>query len=281
MARGIARVLGEERVASVCADDYLRSSRERSTGAGHSVLHPDSFYLDIVEQHLCLLRQGEPVLAPSYNAETGESGAPLYIEPRPFVIVEGTLGYWGDALPGHYDVRLYLEPREETRIKWKIQHDREMLGRSERDVVKELAQASPDAEAFVKPQRRWADMVVNIDPAGDGERGDRHMGASLILRPSLPHLDLAALVDTGAARGAIALELDRDMGLPVDRLDIRGGMTDDQAAALEEMLAGYIPDGHRPAGDDGNEISPALRLTQLLAAVYLNMTRGERQQNSE
>lgn len=274
MARGVAKVLGEGNVVSICTDDYRRYGHGEP---GRSALHPDSYYLDIVEQHLRLLRQGEPVLIPRYNAATDEFEAPDYVEPRPFIIVEGALGYAGGALPGCYDLKLYLEPQEEVRIKWKIQHDRQVHGRSEREVVKELAQSSPDAESFVKPQRKWADLVVSFSAVPGSEGGPRTVDASLILRPTLPRLELGAVLEDDAADGAMALELDRDMGLPVDRLVIRGEMTIEQARALEGLMWRLFPaDG--PTVNEGGDEPPAQRLTHMLVGAYLKtVARGKQQ----
>ena len=81
-------------------------------------------------------------------------------------------------------------------------------GRSQRDcsrrgyttdqVLEELDRREPDSEAFIRPQQRWADIVVSFMP---GDRGDQdHLDAELTLRDGLGHPDLAPLID-GDARG--------------------------------------------------------------------------------
>ncbi|MGL5074736.1 MAG: phosphoribulokinase, partial [Waterburya sp.] len=62
LTKGIAQVLGEENVTVICTDDYHRYDRVQRAEMGISALHPDCNYLDIIEQHLALLRAGQAIL---------------------------------------------------------------------------------------------------------------------------------------------------------------------------------------------------------------------------
>ena len=56
LTKGIAQILGEDQVTIICTDDYHRYDRTQRAEMGISALHPDCNYLDIIEQHLALLR---------------------------------------------------------------------------------------------------------------------------------------------------------------------------------------------------------------------------------
>ena len=88
LTKGIAQVFGEENVTVICTDDYHRYDRKQRAEIGISALHPDCNYLDIIEQHLDLLRQGQAILKPIYNHSTGAFDPPEYVKPRKYVIVE-------------------------------------------------------------------------------------------------------------------------------------------------------------------------------------------------
>ena len=65
-------VLGADRVACVCSDDYHRYGRKERAARGITPLHPDCCnHLDILEQHLGLLRRGQPILRPVYDHRDG------------------------------------------------------------------------------------------------------------------------------------------------------------------------------------------------------------------
>jgi phosphoribulokinase len=76
LTRGLVRVLGDDHVAHLSADDYHRYDRRQRRQLGISPLHPDANHLDILTQHLRHLRRGEPVLKPVYDHRTGTLGPP-------------------------------------------------------------------------------------------------------------------------------------------------------------------------------------------------------------
>ena len=123
LTRGIAQVLGPENVTVICTDDYHRYDRSQRAELGITALHPDCNYLDIMQQHLTLLRTGQPILKPIYSHTTGTFEAPEYIKPNKFVIVEGLLGYASRGARDCFDVKVYLAPPEWLRFKWKIKRD--------------------------------------------------------------------------------------------------------------------------------------------------------------
>lgn len=245
LTKGIAQVLGEDKVTVICTDDYHRYDRTQRAEMGISALHPDCNYLDIIEQHLALLRAGQAILKPIYNHTTGAFDPPEYIEPRKYVIVEGLLGYSTRKMRDSYDVKTYLAPPESLRASWKIKRDTRKRGYNEEQVLKQLQQREPDSEAFIRPQRKWADMIVSFYPPEAGNLSDDNLllNANLILRPTIPHPELSTILsDQGNDLGeAIRLGLSRDMGKPVDILEIDGHANMEQVRELEKIMCSEVP----------------------------------------
>lgn len=278
LSKGIAEILGHDRVALICTDDYHKYSRVQRSENKTSALDPAGNYMDVIEQHLRLLRQGQPILKPIYNHDTGSLDAPEYIEPKPYIIVEGLLGYTTRAMRECYDVKIYLDPEEELRIRWKVQRDTGKRGYSREQVLASLEKRKGDSPAFIHPQRTFADIVVRFyPPAEDTEETGAHLNVRHILRPTLPHPDLTPVLDRGANSG-LHLELSRDRdGKPVDVLEIDGNIADRKAEGLEALLWEHIPEaGHLrhnvgafANGADGQGRSHPLVLTQLLVAHHM------------
>lgn len=241
LTRGIAKILGEDDVTVICTDDYHRYDRKQRAETGISALHPDCNYLDIIQQHLSLLRTGQSILKPIYNHSTGEFDAPEYIEPKKFVIVEGLLGYSTRVARDAYDVKAYLAPPESLRTAWKVKRDTGKRGYEEAQVLEQLRKREPDSEAYIRPQRQWADLIVSFYPGS--ESNDLLLNVRLVLRPTIPHPDLSHLInpEVDNLESAIRLELDRDMGKPVDVLEIDGHATQQQVMALERTLCNEVP----------------------------------------
>ncbi|NES95538.1 MAG: phosphoribulokinase [Desertifilum sp. SIO1I2] len=244
LSRGIAQILGEDNVTIICTDDYHRYDRTQRAELGISALHPDCNYLDIIQQHLNLLRTGQPILKPIYNHSTGKFDPPEYIKPRQFVIIEGLLGYSTRGARDTYDIKVYLAPPETLRAQWKIKRDTRKRGYTEEQVIQQLQSRELDSEQFIRPQRQWSDIVVSFYPPQDHpEQSDLLLNVSLVLRPTIPHPDFTRIINSENTHlsSAIRLDLDRDMGKPVDVLEVDGHATKEQVRELERLLCNEVP----------------------------------------
>lgn len=284
LTKGIAQVLGEENVTTICTDDYHRYDRVQRAQLGITALHPDCNHLDIMQQHLALLRSGQPILKPIYSHTSGTFEAPTYIKPNKFIIVEGLLGYSTRGARDCYDVKVYLAPPESLRAQWKIKRDTQKRGYTEEQVLAELEKREPDSEQFIRPQRAWSDMIVSFYPPQTAQGTNGHLNAKLVLRPTIPHPDLAQVMATcdSSIGEAIRLGLDRDMGKPVDVLEVDGHATKQQVLELERFICNEVPalssfcdvgtdtELGKVAGTTGETLqSYPLALTQLLIVYHL------------
>ena len=93
LSRGLVRMLGENNVTHVAADDYHRYDRRQRAEHGVTPLHPDCNYIDIMERHFAELRAGNAILKPVYQHKDGTFGPPVYTKPKQFTLIEGLLGY--------------------------------------------------------------------------------------------------------------------------------------------------------------------------------------------
>jgi phosphoribulokinase len=245
LTKGIAQIVGEDNVTVICTDDYHRYDRRQRAEKKISALHPDCNYLDIMEQHLSLLRNGQPILKPIYNHDNGDLEKPEYIKPSKFVIMEGLLGYSTPKVRDGYDVKVYLAPPESLRTEWKIKRDTRKRGYTEEEVLEQLRKREPDSEEFIRPQRQWSDIVVSFyPPSEEPQESNSHLNVRLVLRPTIPHPDMTNILkpSSGDRTSPIRLELERDMGKPADVLEIDGHATSEQVVDIERMLCNEIPD---------------------------------------
>jgi phosphoribulokinase len=228
LTRGLVRVLGEEHVTHVCVDDYHRYDRKQRAERAITPLDPECNYLDVMEQDLLHMRAGRSILKPVYKHTDGTFGAPVYVTPKRFTIVEGLLGFHTKASCEAYDLRVFLAPPEDLRRRWKVQRDCSRRGYTTDQVLAELDRREPDSAQFIRPQERHADMVVSFS---EGDGGDPHaLDAELLLRDSLPHPDLSPITE-GGDRGIRIDEGDAER-----RLYVAGHIDREQAAEIEETI---------------------------------------------
>ena len=243
LTAGIAQILGPDRVAIICTDDYHKYSRAERAKIGISALDPEGNYIDIMENNISRLRQGKAILKPVYNHDTGELDAPEYVEAKEYIILEGLLGYTSRALRSCYDVKVYLEPAEDLRVRWKVQRDTGKRGYTVEQVKRSLEKRKNDSVNFIQSQRTFADMVVSFYPpkTNRDETGAR-LNVRHTMRPTLPHPNLTPILEAGAKNG-FRLELSRDIdGKPVDVLNISSKIDFKRAKSMEDLLWKLIPE---------------------------------------
>ena len=270
---GLVRALGPDRCTAVCVDDYHRYDRAERKHLPFTALHPDCNYVDIMEQQLQLLATGHPILKPVYDHHTGALTRPEYVEPREFVIVEGLLPLHTKLAAACFDVTVYLNPPEPIRRDWKVRRDTAQRGYTPQQVLAELDRREPESEAFIRPQRGRADIVVRFSPVA--QRHDppgTPLSAELLLRPTIRHPDLTAILADRGRLMHVKLTRDED-GRPVDALHIHGYAPREDSLMLEKAIWAGLGERTELPGVLG-ELEPGQRseplaVTQLLLLYHL------------
>jgi phosphoribulokinase len=274
LTRGLVRILGEDKVTHVCTDDYHRYDRKQRAERNITPLDPACNYVDVMGQDLGHLRAGEAILKPVYRHADGTFGAPVYVAPKTFTVIEGLLGYHTPDMRDIYDVRVFLAPPEDLRRKWKVDRDCSRRGYTTDQVLAELDRREPDSASYIRPQERYADLVVSFKPGGTG--GPEHLDADLLLREGLSHPDLSPFVGNGG-KGITLLDsgADRHMHIP-------GDIDRERAAELEEAIwdrlhfATHLRSQRLGEFTVGTELhrSDSLALVQLLILYHVVTARA-------
>lgn len=248
-AEGISNLLGgKQSVTRLSTGDYRKYDRIEADRQKLTEAHPGCVRLEMLEQHLTLLKRGEAVYCPGYNRRSGLFEVARYVEPRGFIVIDGELGFFTQGLLNNLDLRVFYSSSASVEA-W------------------QTAVAS-DAAAYVESQRKWADLVIeDLSTFSVEKRGQ----IALTLRPTLPRVALQELIHSAGEQHGVKLVLARDMGLPVDRIEIDEAISDKAAAYYKKRLIAEMPSEYRTNADvekgDGN--SAAQVLSQLLVALHL------------
>lgn len=274
LTAGIVEALGDERCTSVCVDDYHRYDRTERASLPFTPLHPDCNYMEVMEQHLGLLATGEPVLKPVYDHSTGELVRPELTVPRDYVIAEGLLPLHTKLSQACFDASVYLDPPEEIRIDWKTKRDTKQRGYTREEVAESLRKREDESEAFIRPQRADADIVVRFAPIeGRDDPPDTPLSATILLRPTIRHPDLADILDDDHGL-PIHLKLAREDGRPVEALHVHGYAPREETLMVQKRIwdglgmSGPVPECLGQLGDNGDRSEP-LAITQLILLHHL------------
>ena len=198
LTRGLVRVLGDGNVAHLSADDYHRYDRHERHSLGITPLHPDANYLDILTQHLGHLRDGAPVLKPVYNHRTGKLGAPRYLRPAPYLVVEGLLSFHTETLRGQHDVRVFLAPLVDDT------DDGPRLAQGEGELLLRIPGDIDPDHAAVLEEAVWERMSF-ASHLRVRRLGEFTVGTDLLRSESLALVQVILLYHLVSARAALAV----------------------------------------------------------------------------
>ncbi len=281
LSRGCVEILGKERVTDICMDDYHSLDRVGRAARGITALHPDCNHLDLMAQHIRLLKQGETIFKPVYDHTDGTFGRPEFVTPGPIMLIHGLHGLYTPELRRHWDVSVFLDPHPTLRIAWKIKRDVGKRGYTRAEVEKELEERRDDSESYVMPQREKADIVISFCPPDDYETkpDDSKLNVKITLRHPIPLPDLEDALGVGRNKkknGKADVTMVRgDDG--ADTLEIMGRISDQATRSIENRMWDHMAGARHLRSDrlgvfqdgDVQRTSNPLAVTQLVLTYYL------------
>ncbi|MBD1849790.1 phosphoribulokinase [Leptolyngbya sp. FACHB-711] len=162
--RRLADLFGEELITVICLDDYHSLDRKQRKDHGVTALNPAANNFDLMAEQVAALKNGQEIMKPIYNHETGMIDPPELIKPTPIVVIEGLHPMYDERVRALLDFSVYLDIDDEVKIAWKIQRDMAERGHTYDDVLAAINSRRPDFEAYINPQKQYADVVIQVLP---------------------------------------------------------------------------------------------------------------------
>ncbi|MGA8521574.1 MAG: phosphoribulokinase [Candidatus Dormiibacterota bacterium] len=279
LASAFYELLGGERITTVCLDDYHSLDRRERALVGLTPLNPRANNFALMEEQLWALKRGEAIAKPVYDHADGTFKAPERVTPNEVVIVQGLHPFLLPGIREAFDLKVWLDPETQLRIKWKLQRDVAKRGYDESEVRAEIEARRADAEAHIQPQRAQADLVVRFSsPSEDLSPGATdHLNVRLTQRHSMAQLEFEHALDNGSTV-RLRNDISDEDGRRSDIIDIEGRISADDAARIERAVWDHASERHhhlhrmrqKELGSydepDGRRHSDPLGLTQLILA---------------
>lgn len=217
----IADMMGETNLTRVSGDNYHIWDRHKPMWQAMTHLNPKANDLEAFARNVAQLTEGKTALARHYDHAIGRLSEPMRLHPQEVVAASGLHALWSPELLKSYDLRIFMDMDEDLRRFLKIRRDVGKRGHALEHVLASMDRRREDAERFIQPQAKGADIVLRLEP--------RH--------PS-----------------AIA-DLDRDLDTTLLRLVLTmgPGRTFDEPARLLTSLCG-MQVIERPLEDGRNEV---------------------------
>jgi phosphoribulokinase len=198
--RRLADLFGEEMMTVICLDDYHSLDRKGRKEAGVTALNPKANNFDLMYEQVKQLKNGQEIMKPIYNHETGMIDPPERIVPTPIVVIEGLHPIYDERVRALLDFSVYLDIDDEVKIAWKIQRDMAERGHTYEDVLAAINSRRPDFSAYIDPQKQYADMVIQVLPTrlipNDTER--KVLRVRMIQKDGVEGIEPVYLFDEGS-----------------------------------------------------------------------------------
>ena len=149
------------------------------------------------------------------------------------VIVQGLYPFLLPGVREAFDLKVWLDPETELRIRWTLQRDVAKRGYNEAEVRAEIEARREDPRGHIQPQRAYADLVVRFSsPSAESLRnGMDHLNVRLTQRHSLPRLALEHDLDNGHTV-RLHNDVEDEDGRRADVIDIDGRISVEDAAQI-------------------------------------------------
>ncbi len=242
LAAGFYRIFGGSRITTLCLDDYHSLDRRERKLLGVTALDPRANDFFRIESQLLDLKRGHPIMKPVYDHHDGTFGESEEVIPREVVIVQGLHPFLVPGVRALFDLKVWLDPEEALRHRWKIQRDVAKRGYAPEAVAQEIEARRPDVEAYIAPQRRLADLIVRFyRPPENAD--DEHLSVRITTRSTLPSLNLDGLLDE--TRTGVRAASGEDDGKASDILEIDGGIDRATVRDVEDRIWDHMDARHQ------------------------------------
>jgi phosphoribulokinase len=184
----------------ICLDDYHAHDRQGRKDLKITALCPEAQAFDLMAEHMTAIKNGKSISKPIYNHVSGNLDAPEDIAATPIFIIEGLHPFYDKRVRDLLDFKIYLDISDEVKFAWKIQRDMAERGHSLESIKASIEARKPDFDAYIDPQKKEADVVVQVLPTQlipDDNEG-KVLRVRLIQKEGVKHFEPTYLFDEGS-----------------------------------------------------------------------------------
>ena len=125
--------------------------------------HPDSFDIDLLKEHLILLKSGKEIKKPIYNFKTHKRQTNTnIINPSTLIFLEGTLIFYFIELINIFNLKIFIETKESVRYQRRMDRDIKQRGRTISHVKEQYQNTvKPMHVKYIEPLKSVAEVIIS------------------------------------------------------------------------------------------------------------------------
>ncbi|NLT49582.1 MAG: hypothetical protein GXX85_01530 [Ignavibacteria bacterium] len=146
----------------ISLDDY-RFSRESRKQSGLKGSDPCANKIELIKQHLNLIKENSAFTKPVYNPETGCDNETELFNPAKINFIEGELVFFS-GLVNYFDLLIHIDSDKQTQFKSRLNRDKVNKSLSMSEVQEIFLKSNvEDYEKHYKPNIQKADILLFAD----------------------------------------------------------------------------------------------------------------------
>ena len=160
LTRMIKNIFGGKNILFLEGDADHKWERGDENWQYFTSLNPKSNYLYKQSGDLLKLRKGKNVYRSIYMHDTGKFSQKYEMKSKPYIVLCGLHSLYLPQTRRNLDLKIYMDVEEKLRRYWKIQRDVHIRGYELQKVLDMIKFRMKDAEKYVYPQKKFADLIV-------------------------------------------------------------------------------------------------------------------------
>lgn len=187
-------------ITVICLDDYHYHDRKGRKVANVTALDEKANNFELMAAQVKALKEGKAIYKPIYNHDTGEHDPSELIEPNHLIVIEGLHPMYDQRVADLLDLSVYMDVSDEVKLSWKVQRDMAERGHTLENILASIEARKPDFAQFVDPQKKKADIVLNILPTQlvPDDKENKFLRVQMIQREKTDNYDKVSIFDEGS-----------------------------------------------------------------------------------
>lgn len=177
VVRKVMNLMPENSVAVISQDAYYKDNGHLSPEERAKINfdHPSSIEFALLNKHIDLLRNNQPIEMPIYSYLTcSRAKETVSVAAHEVIIIEGILVLTNKRLRDKMDIKIFVDADPDDRLMRIIRRDMEERGRAYNKTLEHYSTwVKPMHQLFIEPTKRYADIIV---PQG----GTNHVAIDLV-----------------------------------------------------------------------------------------------------
>ncbi|TNN21136.1 Uridine-cytidine kinase-like 1 [Schistosoma japonicum] len=166
VARVIIESLDIQWVSLISLDSYYKDltpeQKLQAIACHYNFDHPSAFDFDLLESHLCRLREGKTIEVPEYDFKThSRTSKTNTVYGANIIIIEGILVFYSQAVSKLMDLKVFVDTDADERLARRLRRDISERGRELNSVLGQYMRfVKPSYEQFIAPSMAQADIII-------------------------------------------------------------------------------------------------------------------------